>query len=85
MTNLKQSTLNQHVNLEAIGHYADSLRERRERLDARLFEDERGERERSIFDALQYAETAMRLAITLAQHAQYLDDRYQYDHMYGHH
>lgn len=72
MRSPKQSTLNEHVNLEAVGAYADKMKRQAEQILLNAWPDEPTEAEREAVAALNRAEQALRLAYSLSGHAERL-------------
>ena len=83
MSNLKQATLNEHVNLEAIEAFADKLKRDAEDIVSHAFLRDQTPAEVAALNALSNAEAAVRLAFKLSCEAQQKAHTVFYGRIYG--
>lgn len=83
MSNLKQATLNEHVNLEAIEAFAGKLKRDGEDIVSHAWLRDQTPAEADALSALSNAEAAMRLAFKLSCEAQQKAHIVFYARIYG--
>jgi hypothetical protein len=82
MSTIKQDTINQHVNLEALAAYADTLQKRAEEILTHAFLRNVTDAEVDAGRSLTNAEAALRLAIDLSIQAVRKSDAIAYARIY---